>query len=86
MFIWQVTKPVHEIDGLGFTAIHRKITGMDNHIGFGQTPKPMVTIVGIRKMQNPHLYLHLNMRSETFFNISLRRKGRERRDSLCHIP
>lgn len=42
MFIWQVAKPVKEVNRLPIRANYTEIAGMLNNISLGQIPKPSV--------------------------------------------
>ena len=50
MPVWQIAKPVEEIQGFLFGANHAEIAGMDYYVGLGQVPKAMMTIVGVGKV------------------------------------
>ena len=54
VFVWQVAKPVEEIDGFLLGTNHAEVTGMHHHIGFGQIPKSAVAAVRIREVEYFH--------------------------------
>lgn len=55
VFVWQVTKPVEEINRFLLGPDHTKVAGMHNHIGLGQIPKPMMAVMRVRKMEYFHV-------------------------------
>lgn len=55
VFVWQVTKPVEEINGFLLGSNHTEVAGMHHHIGLGQIPKPMMAVMRVRKMEYFHV-------------------------------
>lgn len=54
VFVWQVAKPVEEINGFLLGSNHAEVAGMHHHIGIGQIPKPMMAIMRVGKMEYFH--------------------------------
>ena len=48
VIIWQVAKPVEEINRFLLTPDHAKVAGMHHHIGLGQIPQPPMAVVSVR--------------------------------------
>lgn len=48
--VWQITKPVKEINGFPLGPDHTEVTGMYHHIGLGQIPEPPVVVVSVGKV------------------------------------
>lgn len=55
VFVWQVAKPVEEINGFLLGPHHTEVAGMHHHIGLGQIPKPMMAVVRVRQMKYFHV-------------------------------
>ena len=50
MPIWQVAKPIQEVNGFLFGANHTEIARMNDYVGIGQVAQSMMAAVGIGKM------------------------------------
>ena len=51
----EVTKPIHEINGLLFDSIHGEIPRMYKDVSIGQLCEPPMLIVGVGEVEDGHL-------------------------------